>query len=272
LTPTPIPDSDGDGLNDVDEAAWGTDPHNPDTDGDGLSDGAEVHTYHADPLNPDTDGDGLSDGAEVNIYHTNPTNPDTDGDGLPDGYEVANNCLDPLVNDATADPDSDHLINLQEFFVGTNPCNRDTDGDGLSDSYELGIGTNPLAVDTDRDGCADGEEILMPKNLGGGRNPLNPWDFYDITNITGILGAKDKGVSGFDLNLMLAWGGAKHLGGPNANGNDYDADGNSNTIADGVELDFAGLPGPATGPDGGISGFDLNQLLYEGGDSCVAPP
>lgn len=35
-------DSDCDGLNDVDELKYGTDPLNPDTDGDGVFDGAEV--------------------------------------------------------------------------------------------------------------------------------------------------------------------------------------------------------------------------------------
>jgi len=35
-------DSDNDGLTDVQEKIYGTDPHNPDTDGDGFKDGAEV--------------------------------------------------------------------------------------------------------------------------------------------------------------------------------------------------------------------------------------
>jgi hypothetical protein len=67
------------------------------------------------------------------------------------------------------------------------------------------------------------------------------------------------------------WTSARTGGGPNANGKDYDGDTNGNTIADGVELDFAGIAGPATGPDGAIS-FDLAQMLYESGDSCAAPP
>lgn len=37
-------DSDHDGLSDVDEAKYGTDPNNPDTDGDGFKDGEEVRT------------------------------------------------------------------------------------------------------------------------------------------------------------------------------------------------------------------------------------
>jgi hypothetical protein len=39
----------------------GTDPLNADTDGDGVNDGQEAGT---DPLNSDTDGDGVTDGQE----------------------------------------------------------------------------------------------------------------------------------------------------------------------------------------------------------------
>jgi len=39
---TPKIDGDNDGLSDVEETAYGTDPKNPDTDGDGFLDGAEV--------------------------------------------------------------------------------------------------------------------------------------------------------------------------------------------------------------------------------------
>lgn len=46
-----VPDMDGDGLLDVDEAAIGTDALNPDTDGDGYNDGQEVLVMGTDPLN-----------------------------------------------------------------------------------------------------------------------------------------------------------------------------------------------------------------------------
>ncbi len=39
---TPLPDADADGLPDVAEGIYGTNPNNPDTDGDGIKDGAEV--------------------------------------------------------------------------------------------------------------------------------------------------------------------------------------------------------------------------------------
>jgi len=43
-------DSDNDGLSDLEEGEYGTDPNNPDTDGDGYLDGEEVENGY-DPLN-----------------------------------------------------------------------------------------------------------------------------------------------------------------------------------------------------------------------------
>jgi hypothetical protein len=45
-----VPDMDGDGLLDVDEANLGTDPLNPDSDYDGFTDGDEVFVFGTDPL------------------------------------------------------------------------------------------------------------------------------------------------------------------------------------------------------------------------------
>lgn len=62
-TATEVPDSDGDGLTDVEEGTLGTDPNNPDTDGDGVNDGDEV-AAGTDPTTPnviDSDGDGVPD-------------------------------------------------------------------------------------------------------------------------------------------------------------------------------------------------------------------
>jgi hypothetical protein len=60
-----VPDTDGDGLDDLREREIGTDPTRFDTDGDGLSDYDEVVSWKSNPQNPDTDGDGYSDSEEI---------------------------------------------------------------------------------------------------------------------------------------------------------------------------------------------------------------
>ncbi|MEB6059484.1 hypothetical protein MXE81_14410, partial [Mammaliicoccus sciuri] len=61
-------DIDGDGVNNKDEEANGTDPTNPDTDGNGVNDGDE-----------DTDGDGIPNKVESDPTSDKVT--DKDGDG-----------------------------------------------------------------------------------------------------------------------------------------------------------------------------------------------
>lgn len=151
------PDTDGDGLSNIEEEKIGTDPKNPDTDGDGLNDGEEVEKIKSDPMKMDTDGDGLNDGDEVKTYKTNPTKMDTDGDGLNDGEEV-----NSYKTDATKmDTDGDGLNDGEEVRkYKTDPTKTDTDGDGLNDGDEVNkYSTDPMKVDTDGDGLKDGEEV-----------------------------------------------------------------------------------------------------------------
>lgn len=66
-TGTTFTDTDGDGLTDVQEILYGTNPNNPDTDGDGVNDGAEV-AAGTDPLVPnyvDSDRDGIADNNDI---------------------------------------------------------------------------------------------------------------------------------------------------------------------------------------------------------------
>jgi hypothetical protein len=77
----PFPDSDGDGLNDCEEAVVGTDAYLPDTDNDGLNDQLEVLR-------------GVYPLVDDRLY-------DTDGDGMLNGRELQQGS-DPNVADATA--------------------------------------------------------------------------------------------------------------------------------------------------------------------------
>jgi hypothetical protein len=85
-------DPDNDGLLNVHEASYGTNPISYDTDGDGLTDGDEVYKYYTNPLidddDADIDGDGLTNVEEVDIYGTDPSLPDSDEDEFWDGVEV----------------------------------------------------------------------------------------------------------------------------------------------------------------------------------------
>lgn len=83
-------DRDNDGLTDTEEIAAGTDPASHDTDGDGLRDGEEAYAG-TNPLHVDTDGDGLTDYEELRAYFTDPLVPTSvqaeGGEGGGDGED-----------------------------------------------------------------------------------------------------------------------------------------------------------------------------------------
>lgn len=126
-------DSDNDGLADIVEEIYGTDPNNPDTDGDGLTDYEEIHLTGTNPLKYDTDENGINDAED-----------DIDGDGLSNKEEIA---LGTSVS--SADTDEDGLSDYDELNIyNTDPLKADTDGDTLSDSEEIDIGLDPNDPET----------------------------------------------------------------------------------------------------------------------------
>ena len=61
------PDGGADGLTDLEEYRYATDPNQADSDSDGLTDGSEVKTHTTDPLDANSDDDNLVDGQEIAI-------------------------------------------------------------------------------------------------------------------------------------------------------------------------------------------------------------
>lgn len=142
-------DSDGDGLPDALEIAYGLNPNNADTDGDSLSDGEE---WGPGPYPRDTDGDGVIDALD----------PDDDGDGIPTLEEI-------LAVGTVIDLDQDGLPAWRDL---------DSDGDGIPDAAEYAAGLpnhdmdgdgqpNWNDVDSDADGLCDSPLVNSSTCVGG---------------------------------------------------------------------------------------------------------
>ena len=93
---------------------------------------------------------------------------------------------DIFINAIPPDSDGDGLADFVEAQLGTDPALPDTDGDGLEDGQEVLVyGSDASVQDTDGDGCNDGAETSGDATRGGLRDPLNPWDFYDVAGSAG---------------------------------------------------------------------------------------
>lgn len=190
-------DPDGDGRTNIQEYNSGTNSTNPvvaDSDGDGLNDGQEA-TAGTNPLNTDSDNDDLPDGWEVD-HSFNP---------LDDGSVN-------IVNGPDGDPDGDNLLNALEFERGTDPRDADSDGDGLSDGVEdtsktwtdiNATGTDPLNPDSDYDGLPDEEENPDEPYVAGGAYGTDPnkadSDGDGVNDRWEILLSKDPSDNGSNL-------------------------------------------------------------------------
>ncbi len=244
------PDSDGDGLTDVQEnTITHTIPTNPDSDGDGINDGAE-----------DPDTDGLTNLEEVNGTKnpfgkapTDPNDPDSDDGGVWDGVEVGrgtdpNNKADDKPAPPPADGDGDGLTDVQEnTLTNTDPADADSDNDGVNDGAEDPDGdglsnleevngtendlyknepTNPRNPDTDGDGLSDSEEIYET-----GTNP----NVRDTDGDGTEDGLEDPDADG--LNNEQETSGSENDAHGNEPTDPRDADSDNGGVKDGAEVD-----------------------------------
>ncbi|MGB0865035.1 MAG: hypothetical protein ACPGSC_00920, partial [Granulosicoccaceae bacterium] len=272
-------DSDGDGLNALQEQALGSNSNNSDSDGDGLSDGVEV-ALGANPNLMDSDQDGLSDrieqlvgsdlsdggspglggdddfdndglssAFELVVLQTDPDAADSDGDGLSDYDEINLSNTDP----SDEDSDDDTLSDFEESGIGSNanlissPVSQplhDWDDDGLNAAREYLIGTDPLRRDTDADGLIDGQEFSINSN------PLD----VDSPVLNGHSDSDNDGLSAATEYLLGA--AADDANDPLNNGNaDLDGDGVANA-ADPDYLQSGDFDGDGIG----------NQIEYDTGN------
>jgi hypothetical protein len=136
-------------------------------------------------------------------------------------------------------------------------------------------GLDVVDINDDNDlSCTDAEELGGNINLGGMRNPLNPWDFADVpAPALPMAGSVRNGaVSLSDVGAALTWVGATNNGGSNVNGRDYDNDDNGNGVEDGAEYDRTPAGAISGPPNGAVSLSDVGVVLNQVGDNCTAAP
>ena len=150
----PLPDSDGDGIDDgVDNCPGTPNPGQEDADGDGLGDVCDNCADNANPLQEDIDGDGVGDACDNCVDTANAGQEDVDADGVGD---VCDNCVN-TANTNQSDVDGDGVGDACDNCVDNSNTNQtDIDGDGVGDDCDNCLNTaNSSQVDADNDGLGD---------------------------------------------------------------------------------------------------------------------
>ncbi len=200
-----LPDTDNDGIPDVWESAFGTNPLVADAAADPDLDGRNNLAEYNAGTNPLVDDwKGPSSVASLNfLTDTGGLNggysPDTDHDGMPDWWEDKYG-LNRLVADGSGNLDNDALTNLQEYNAGSDPsrfgylilvdatgniftCDTggaftDTDSDGIPDWWEKFQTGNRTAMSASADSDGDGKTNLA--EYLAGLNPLDANSRFEI--------------------------------------------------------------------------------------------
>lgn len=139
-----LPDTDGDGSDDGDDAFPRDPDETADSDGDGVGDNSDPAPNDA-AISQDTDGDGVADPIDDFPNDASET-VDTDGDGLGDN--------------ADTDDDNDGVPDANDAFPKDASETSDWDGDGIGDNAD---------TDDDNDGVNDSNDAF----------PLDPTETKD---------------------------------------------------------------------------------------------
>ena len=218
----------------------------------------------------------------------------TDADELP--IEGANVCVDPCDHQTPwwweifhclgTDPDGTYtnsglatgcyIVRAEAEFYATEYYDDTPNYDDAtpvsvvegSDTTDIDFSLS--AVNSDGDGCADVEELGPDPLLGGQRDPLNPWDFFDVPLPVGEpgTGTKDQQVDGNDALAVLSKFGASP-GDPFPTAPKYD-EAYDRSAPPAVYPDAGYWRTGA--PDGVQDANDALWAIWQFGHSCVLPP
>ena len=124
---------------------------------------------------------------------------------------ISATCYGASITSASSDTDNDGTPDAADNCpTVVNAGQVDSDGDELGDACEAPVyGTSASDSDTDNDGCRDGIEALVLQfgpQEGGDRNPVNFWDFFDVTG--------DRAIDLGDTLSVLAYFGDPAVSGP----------------------------------------------------------
>jgi hypothetical protein len=127
--------------------------------------------------------------------------------------------------------------------------------------------------DSDGDGCTDAQENGQDELLGGRRDYLNPYDFFDVPLPPGDpgTGERDRAVNIVDITAVLAKFGTHDNGTP---GDFSDDPLNSSGQRYNPDFDRTSLgpdPWDSGPPDGAINILDVVVVVAQFGHSCATP-
>ena len=262
LTGDCIEDSDGDGIQDSDDAFPNDPTESMDTDGDGFGDNSDAFPNDANE-SLDTDGDGIGNNADD----------DDDGDGVDDESDTDNDGdgisddEDTFPNDPTewSDSDGDGFGDNSDVFPNDSTEWSDIDGDGVGDNSDDDSDGDGIpndvddlpfnsgeSEDTDGDGIGNNEDVF----------PNNPDEQFD-TDGDGIGNNADEDDDGdgvddssdyfpFDPTESMDTDGD----GFGDNEDAYPSDANENSDSD----------GDGFGDNSDVFPSDLNEWIDSDGD------
>ncbi|RLT92099.1 thrombospondin type 3 repeat-containing protein [Ketobacter sp.] len=149
----PTPDSDGDGVDDLNDAFPMDDSETTDSDGDNVGDNADV--FPNDPEEwADSDGDQVGDNADA--FPTDPTETtDSDGDNVGDNADVFPN--DPS---EWLDSDGDQVGDNADAFPTDPDETTDSDGDNVGDNGDVFPNDPTEWADSDGDQIGDNADAF----------------------------------------------------------------------------------------------------------------